>query len=84
MSLKNPGATITNLKYFKAESIQLGSCPLVLSIKRSCGLCKTKMYFGLIENYVTGQIRKMFICYRCGSVKDMIDDLEYQVVFKSE
>ncbi len=84
MSLKNQGATITNMEFYLAESIQLGLCPLVLSMKRTCGLCKTKMYSGLIENFVTGQIRKMFICYRCGKVKDMIDDLDYQVVFKTE
>ena len=84
MSLKNQEATITTLQFFQAESIQLGLCPLVLAVKRTCGLCKTKMYSGLMENSVTGQIRKMFICYRCGSVKDMIDDLDYKMVFKTE
>jgi len=70
----NPGATITINENYKAESFQLGvRCPLVLAMRSDCGLCKKKMYPAILQNYITGEIKKGFICFRCGGNK-IIDD----------
>ncbi len=74
MSLKNQRDTITNLEFYHAESFQLGLCPLVLAVRFNCGLCKKKTYPAILENKITGEIRKGFICFRCGETK-LIDDL---------
>lgn len=74
ITVGNPGATITINENYHAESFQLGvRCPLVLSMRSSCGLCEKKMYPSIFQHAITGEMRKGFICFRCGNTK-LIDD----------